>query len=340
MKIALLTRTGFHHAGFINRMLEEFEVACVVRESYPEMKKDNPIKSFLKKHGIGLTKDEMFLNKFYESFSAGFRYHPGLRKYLKAPFDVVIEKKSTQYLSVSSGDVNSLDVEAFLKDIGPDIIVVLGSSIIKPHIITIPKIAIMNIHTGLSPYYRGTWSYGWPIVNKEPEYIGVTLHLVNSGIDSGDIIYQTRPVLDINDDLNTIFLKVVSEGIELAVKAVREILINGSIKSYKQPVTKEFIRKAPSPLPSPLPSPSRGEGYDNSPPLRGGDEGEGDVCGFTNDFSSNRGRLYLTKDFSPDTVRTCLSNLEAGIIEKYIQKKDELDCKVKLFGSIPPQIIK
>ncbi|OGW56076.1 MAG: hypothetical protein A2Y81_09985, partial [Nitrospirae bacterium RBG_13_43_8] len=43
--------------------------------------------------------------------------------------------------------------------------------------------------------------------------------------------------------------------------------------------TKEFISKAPSPLPSP----SRGEGCNTTPPLRGGDEGEGDVYGFTND---------------------------------------------------------
>jgi len=47
--------------------------------------------------------------------------------------------------------------------------------------------------------------------------------------------------------------------------------------------TKEFISKAPSPSPSP----SRGEGYIISPPLRGGDEGEGDVCGFTNDHLSS-----------------------------------------------------
>lgn len=290
MKIAIFTRTGFHHASFINRLQEEFEIACVIRESYPEKKKDNPIKSFLKKHGVGLTKNEIFLNRFYESFSAGFRYHPGLKEYLKAPFDVVIEKKATKYLSFNCGEINNPDLEVFLKDIGPDIIVVLGSSIIKPNIITIPKIAMMNIHTGLSPYYRGTWSYGWPIVNKAPEYIGVTLHHINSGIDTGDIIYQTRPMLDIHDDLNTIFLKVVSEGIELAVRAVRDILKDGSIKSYKQPY--------------------------------------------------NTGRLYFQKDISPETVRRCLSNLEEGIIGKYIPKKDEFDSKVKLFGSIPPQIIK
>jgi hypothetical protein len=47
--------------------------------------------------------------------------------------------------------------------------------------------------------------------------------------------------------------------------------------------TKGFISKAPSPLPSP----SREEGCNISPPLRGGDEGEGDVCGYTNDRISN-----------------------------------------------------
>jgi len=54
-------------------------------------------------------------------------------------------------------------------------------------------------------------------------------------------------------------------------------------------ITKEFISKAPSPSPSPargegnISIPLRGEGYSISPPLTGGDEGEGDVCGFTND---------------------------------------------------------
>jgi hypothetical protein len=55
------------------------------------------------------------------------------------------------------------------------------------------------------------------------------------------------------------------------------------------PIIKKFISKAPSPLPSP----ARGEGCNISPPLRGGDKGEGDVCGFTNDRSSNRSLAAL-----------------------------------------------
>ena len=50
-------------------------------------------------------------------------------------------------------------------------------------------------------------------------------------------------------------------------------------------LTKEFISKAPSP--------SRGEGCNISPPLRGGDEGEGDVCGFTNDRIGKRETVQL-----------------------------------------------
>ncbi|OGW27349.1 MAG: hypothetical protein A2X59_07350 [Nitrospirae bacterium GWC2_42_7] len=63
--------------------------------------------------------------------------------------------------------------------------------------------------------------------------------------------------------------------------------------------TKEFISKAPSPLPTGQagsPSPSRGEGCYISPPLRGGDEGEGEVCGFTNDrISHNKTHLKAMK---------------------------------------------
>jgi methionyl-tRNA formyltransferase len=95
--------------------------------------------------------------------------------------------------------------------------------------------ATINLHSGLSPYYRGTWSYGWPIVNNEPEYIGATVHHVDPGIDTGDVIYQTRPVLDETDDLNTIFLKVVAEGIELVADAIEGMTARGGVESWRQP---------------------------------------------------------------------------------------------------------
>jgi hypothetical protein len=224
MKIAVFTRTGYHHTSFINRLQEEFRISCVVRESYPE-----------NKPAVINNEKDLYIEQFGEMYSAGFSYHPKLESYLKTPFDTVVKKPFTSYLNIKCGEVNSSSFAGFLRELRPDIVAVLGSSVIGKHICSIPSKAIINLHSGLSPYYRGTWSYGWPIVNSEPEYIGATVHHVDAGIDTGDIIYQTRPVLINNDDLNTIFIKIIAEGIELVVNALKEIIDRGDSVSYKQP---------------------------------------------------------------------------------------------------------
>ena len=239
MKIVILTRTGFHHTCFINRLQERFEISCVVRESYPEIKRETVItallKNLFKRNGVKAIKDTLYLKRFHEMNSAGFRYSRVLKDYMKAPFDVLSEESGTRYMNIKCGEINTPAFETFLRDTKPDVIAVLGSSVIRPHIISIPSVAMLNLHSGLSPYYRGTWSYGWPIVNKEPEYIGATIHNINPGTDTGDILYQTRPALHDSDDLNTIFLKVISEGIELMADAVGMLVESGAVSSYKQP---------------------------------------------------------------------------------------------------------
>jgi len=285
VKIGIFTRTGFHHTSFINRLQEEFETLFVVREAYPEqhqagqsscsaLESDNP--------------DRLFLEQFLARYSAGFLHHPVLGAYLNSPFDLILQKTGTKYLDIASGEINSPELRKNLQTFNPDVIAVLGSSIIRQEMISLPSTAMINIHSGLSPYYRGVWSYGWPIVNREPEYIGVTVHHVNAGIDTGNIIYQTKPLLEEKDDLNSIFLKVIAEGIELMVKAIREISSRGNICSEKQP--------------------------------------------------RNTGRFYQTKDLNAETARTCLRNLESGIIGEYVSNRRNLDKVVKLFGYIPPQI--
>ncbi len=294
MKTVIFTRTGFHHTSFINRLQESFEIACVVREAYPELPKTNAMlsafRNLFRKDASGLMRDEQFLKKFSGTFSAGFRYHPMLKDYLRAHFDVMVEQKGAKYLNIKCGDINSPELREFLKSIKPDIIAVLGSSVIRQEMISLPAVAMINIHSGLSPYYRGTWSYGWPVVNREPEYIGATVHHVNAGIDTGDIIYQTRPLLEKDDDLNSIFLKVIAEGIELMVKAIEEISNKGHIMSHQQP--------------------------------------------------RNIGRFYQIKDFDVSVARTCLKNLEDGLISEYLSMKKERDAKVELSGYIPPMMFR
>lgn len=238
MKIFIFTRTGFHHTSFINRLQEKFEIACVVREAYPEPCRQSRfhvmMKNALKQNGPQKIMDSLYLRRFHEKFSAGFRYNRRLKDFLESPFDLVIERPDTKYLNVKCGEINSDSFVSLLEEFRPDLIAVLGSSVITSRVISIPSHGVINLHSGLSPYYRGTWSYGWPIVNSEPEYIGVTVHHLDPGIDTGDIIYQTRPVLEGHDDLNAIFLKVIAEGIELVTEAIEEMTNNGTVVSYKQ----------------------------------------------------------------------------------------------------------
>lgn len=238
MKIAIFTRTGFHHTSFINRLQERFDVACVVREAYPEIRDENNFvvaaKNIFRQNGLQRIRDILYLKQFHAQYSAGFRFHRLLKDYLRTPFDLVVERPGAKYLNARCGEVNSEALVSYIKGIRPDIIAVLGSSVIKTPMISVPSGGMLNLHSGLSPYYRGTWSYGWPVVNEEPEYIGATVHYINPGIDTGDIIYQSRPGLGPEDDLNTIFLKVIAEGIELMADAI-EGLAAGSLTSYRQP---------------------------------------------------------------------------------------------------------
>ena len=84
--------------------------------------------------------------------------------------------------------------------------------------------------------------------------------------------------------------------------------------SPSEAFTKEFTSKAPSPPPSP----SRGEGYNISPPLRGGDEGEGDVCGFTNDHIS-------TFDPRESEIARTLADLHSSGVEATYHACDVTD---------------
>ena len=97
---------------------------------------------------------------------------------------------------------SSKDCLEILKEINPNQILVFGTSIIKGEIINTFKRKILNLHLGLSPYYRGAGTNYFPFVNNEPEYAGSTFMYLDEGIDTGEIIHQTRPIINITDSFH------------------------------------------------------------------------------------------------------------------------------------------
>lgn len=77
----------------------------------------------------------------------------------------------------------------------PDLVVVLGTDILRePLLSAAPR--FVNVHAGITPLYRGSHGQFWAVMNGELNQVGVTLHVVDSGIDTGAILGQSRFEVD------------------------------------------------------------------------------------------------------------------------------------------------
>lgn len=118
------------------------------------------------------------------------------------------------------GNINSIEVLYWIQEHQPDIIVLYGCSIVKSPLLELYRNRIVNMHLGLSPYYRGSATNFWPLVNREPECVGVTIHLAEEKVDAGPILAQGRPTPSPYDRCHDLGCKTIIEGVRLLVKSI------------------------------------------------------------------------------------------------------------------------
>jgi folate-dependent phosphoribosylglycinamide formyltransferase PurN len=121
---------------------------------------------------------------------------------------------------------NGRECEQLLDKDKPEVIVVYGTKIIRENIFSRARIVTLNMHTGLSPYYRGDSTLFWPVYFDDPENLGVTVHKLAASVDGGDIIYTGKVQYSSGDSEADLFAKGVKVGTELYLKAVEDALGN------------------------------------------------------------------------------------------------------------------
>ncbi len=126
---------------------------------------------------------------------------------------------------------NSGITESILKEIAPDIIILGGTRIIKNNIIKIPKIGILNSHPGLLPKYRGVDVIPWAILNDDE--IGVSVHFINEGVDTGAICRKKIIEIEDSDTIKSLRNKAAELSANLMADVVKEILQNGVIDTIE-----------------------------------------------------------------------------------------------------------
>lgn len=119
--------------------------------------------------------------------------------------------------------INHPDYRNWIQAREPDVIAVCGASIMRSELLAIPRHGVLNLHGGLSQFYRGLFTTDWAVHNREPECIGATVHYVSEGVDDGDVVYQGRPSIAPGDNPNTLYEKVVKLGVNMMTQAIRDI---------------------------------------------------------------------------------------------------------------------
>ncbi|MEL6672155.1 MAG: formyl transferase [Bacteroidota bacterium] len=110
--------------------------------------------------------------------------------------------------------INEARVGAWLDRFQPDWVVVHGTTIIRAEILDKPSL-FLNIHWGLSPWYRGVRCTEWALLNEDIRGIGVTLHRLSKRIDGGDILAQSEIDLEPHDHPHRMDMKLTRKGVAL-----------------------------------------------------------------------------------------------------------------------------
>lgn len=124
--------------------------------------------------------------------------------------------------SVSS--VNSPECIQLLQSISPDAVVVNGTRIISKRVLSSIPSKFINMHAGITPAYRGVHGGYWALVNNDKENCGVTIHLVDAGVDTGNVLYQERIVKTAKDNFVTYPLLQLAAGLPWLKQAVNDAL--------------------------------------------------------------------------------------------------------------------
>ena len=101
------------------------------------------------------------------------------------------KNKNIKLLSLENKKLEKCSLN-FLSDfLNSDIFIVFGSSFIKKDLVNfLIDHKALNIHLGISPYYRGTDCNFWALFDNNPHLVGATIHLLSKRLDSGPILYH------------------------------------------------------------------------------------------------------------------------------------------------------
>ena len=207
MKIVLLLGNESNQCALAHRIHSQFPLSAIVIES----RKSKTEISFIQL--VQKIASKLLFRKIDNAWS-------GMRSYYQSKYP---EWPALKIINVEN--INDPSTINICKNIEPDLILVSGTRLIKEPLLSVqPKIGILNLHTGLSPYIKGGPNCSnWCIATGQFEYIGNTVMWINKGIDTGDLLYTETCRFSSEKNLTEIHISVMEHAHDLYLKSIRSI---------------------------------------------------------------------------------------------------------------------
>jgi methionyl-tRNA formyltransferase len=120
-----------------------------------------------------------------------------------------------------------------VRELEPDLFLTVGYALIlKEAALQIPRLLAANFHASILPDYRGKHPVFWALRAGE-RWAGLTVHALDAGIDTGDILYQVKVRTRRSDRVSTLYDRIMDHSTRLVGKLIADV-DHGSIPRRPQ----------------------------------------------------------------------------------------------------------
>ncbi len=238
-RIVLITGEDLQHRYVANRLAAEIALAAIVVDHGKPSSALAKVRRLLRRYTYGQLVSRLALFLLRKIW----RYHSTSRRALVRVFG---SENCSNFLHVDLvrhvHGVNTAESQRLIASLEPDVILVFGTGIVGLKVLSLARTIALNLHTGISPHYRGCDCAFWPLHNDELDMLGATVHECTMATDGGQIFGTTRIQLHADDDLFAVFARCVVAGTDLYARKVLELIDHG-IEGTPQDLTigKEYM---------------------------------------------------------------------------------------------------
>lgn len=236
MRLVLLTAEGPEHCYVAQVLADAFpaELVAIITAATPQKPLLSRVRSYQRRYTARQIASRVASHLYAHAVGRGRRLEAAARATL-FPKAGEWHLPRQDLLRVFPSH-NGPECIGALETLRPDIIAVYGTSVIRQGVINTARQAIVNLHTGISPRYRGSDTVFWPLHNKEPQWIGATAHLLTDSLDAGAILATCRTPISRDDDEASLFYKTVKVGAPMYADSIKR-LASGTASPMKQDTT-------------------------------------------------------------------------------------------------------